>query len=364
MIARARRLETKQRRLRAVVSVFFLSVASLGLDDANAKTLGNVFKEVNPSVVEIRTVQRAAPRRVGMIPTMIDGLGSGVLISSDRVLTASHIVEVADQITVTFVDGRERAARILASEQFADVSLLALSEPIDGIEPARLGDSSEVEVGDQVFVIGAPYGVSHTFTVGFVSGLHRDEVMGGFNMAELIQTDAAINAGTSGGPMFSRDGEVIGIVSYITSRSGGFEGLGFAVSINTAKALVIEQRSFWSGVRGLLLTPPLARALNVPQTTGLLVQQVARASPAARLGLRTGHIPISIDGQNVILGGDVILMVNDVRIDSPESIRDIRNALRSFEVGQPLLVEILRAGRKEHLEMTPYTVDNSYTSRL
>ena len=91
---------------------------------------------------------------------------------------------------------------------------------------------------------------------------------------------------------------------------------------------------------------------------------MARASPAARLGLRTGHIPISIDGQNVILGGDVILMVNDVRIDSPESIRDIRNALRSFEVGQPLLVEILRAGRKEHLEMTPYTVDNSYTSRL
>ena len=345
----------KHRSTRLALSILLLSMTLVVLSVAEAKTLGEAFKEVNASVVEIRTVQRSVPQRLGMTPTSIGGLGSGVLISPDRVLTASHVVEVADQIKVLFVDGRERFARIVASEQFADVSLLALSEPIEGIEPAPLGDSNDVEIGDQVFVIGAPYGVSHTFTAGFVSGLHRDEVMGGFNMGEVIQTDAAINTGNSGGPMFNRDGQVIGIVSHILSRSGGFEGLGFAISINTAKSLVIEQRSFWSGVQGLLLPPPMAQALNVPQNTGMLVQQVAGASPGARLGLRAGRIPINLDGQMIILGGDIILMVNDIRIDSPDAIRKIRTSLRSFKPGDRMVVEILRAGHRERLETTPYT---------
>ena len=346
----------KRRGTLLASSILFMSMSLVVLAVAEAKTLGEAFKEVNASVVEIRTVQRSVPQRLGMTPTSISGLGSGVLISSNRVLTASHVVEVADQIKVLFVDGRERSARIIASERFADVSLLALSEPIEGIEPAPLGNSNDVEVGDQVFVIGAPYGVSHTFTAGFVSGLHRDEVMGGFNMGEVIQTDAAINAGNSGGPMFNLDGQIIGIVSHILSRSGGFEGLGFAISINTAKALVIEQRSFWSGVQGLLLPPPFAQALNVPQSTGLLVQQVARASPAARLGLQVGRIPINLDGQTVILGGDIILMVNDIRIDSPDAIREIRTSLRSFKPGDRMVVEILRAGHRKRLETTPYIV--------
>lgn len=355
MIMKTPTQKEKHRRTRLALSILLLSMSLFVLAVAEAKTLGEAFKEVNASVVEIRTVQRSVPQRLGMTPTSIGGLGSGVLISSDRVLTASHVVEVADQIKVLFVDGRVRYARIVASEQFADVSLLALSEPIEGIEPAPLGDSNDVEVGDQVFVVGAPYGVSHTFTAGFVSGLHRDEVMGGFNMGEVIQTDAAINAGNSGGPMFNRDGQVIGIVSHILSRSGGFEGLGFAISINTAKALVIEQRSFWSGVQGLLLPPPFAQALNVPQSTGMLVQQVAGASPAARLGLQAGRIPINLDGQTVVLGGDIILMVNDIRIDSRDAIRRIRTSLRSFKPGDRMVVEILRAGHRERLETIPYT---------
>ena len=355
MIMKTPMQKEKHRNMRLALSILLLSMTLVVLSVAEAKTLGEAFKAVNASVVEIRTVQRSVPQRLGMTPTSIGGLGSGVLISPDRVLTASHVVEVADQIKVLFVDGRERFARIVASEQFADVSLLVLSEPIEGIEPAPLGDSNDVEVGDQVFVIGAPYGISHTFTAGFVSGLHRDEVMGGFNMGEVIQTDAAINAGNSGGPMFNLDGQIIGIVSHILSRSGGFEGLGFAISINTAKALVIEQRSFWSGVQGLLLPTPLARALNVPQSTGMLVQQVADNSPAARLGLQAGRIPTNIAGQTVILGGDIVLMVNGIRINSPDAIRRIRTSLRSFKPGDRMVVEILRAGHRKQLELTPYT---------
>ncbi|MEE8046997.1 MAG: trypsin-like peptidase domain-containing protein [Dehalococcoidia bacterium] len=336
------------------LSAWIIGISLFAPGQVHAKTLSEAFKEVNASVVEIQTVQRSVPHRAGVTPTSVNGLGSGVLVSSNRVLTASHVVEVADEIKVLFVDGRERTARIVSSERFADVSLLVLNEPVDDIKPARLGNSDNVEIGDQVFVIGAPYGVSHTFSVGFVSGIHRDEVFGGFDIGELIQTDAAINRGTSGGPMFNMDGEVIGIASHIKSSSGGFEGLGFAISINTAKALVIEQRSFWSGLLGVLLSPAFAQALNVPQTTGMLVQQVAHDSPAERLGLKAGRIPITFEGQSTILGGDIVLMVNDIRIDSPESIQRIRKSLRFYKPGERVLVEILRAGRKERLDLIPY----------
>ncbi len=339
-------------------TIFVLSITLAMVTEANGKTLGDVFKDVNPSVVEIRTVQRAAPQVFGTVPTMVDGLGSGVLISPDRVLTASHVVEMADQIEVIFLDGRNRTARVVASERFADVALLALDEPVEGLEAARLADSDRVEVGDQVFLIGAPYGVSHTFTVGYVSGLHRYEAMARSGMGELIQTDAAINPGSSGGPMFNSRGEVIGIVSHITSRSGRFEGLGFAISINTAKALVIDEKSFWSGVSWVLLPPLLARALNAPQKTGLLVQRVAASSPAARLGLRAGQIPIIFRNENMVLGGDIILSVNDIQVDSPDSIWQIRDSLRSFKTGEPLSVEVFRSGRRDQLELTPYVADD------
>jgi len=351
-------VNTSNNRRMSLPTILVLSMTLAMATGANGKTLGNVFKDVNPSVVEIRTVQRAAPQLRGTVPTMVDGLGSGVLISPDRVLTASHVVEMADRIDVIFLDGRTRTARIVASERFADVALLALDEPVEGLAAARLADSDRVEVGDQVFLIGAPYGVSHTFTVGYVSGLHRSGTLAGLGLGELIQTDAAINIGSSGGPMFNSRGEVIGIVSHITSRSGGFEGLGFAISINTAKALVIDEKSFWSGVSWVLLPPQLARALNAPQETGLLVQQVVASSPAARLGLRAGQIPIIFRDENMVLGGDIILSVNNIQVDSPDSIWQIRDSLRSFKTGDSLRVEVFRSGQRDQLELTLYVADS------
>ena len=332
-----------------------VTVALLGYGHApaDAQSLGDTYKTVNPSVVEIRTVQRAAPEHVGMMPAAQGGLGSGVLISADKVLTASHVVEIADAIQIVFVDGRTRSATIVSSERFADVSLLQLESPIEGIKPARLGDSDRVEVGDQVFIVGAPYGISHTFTVGYVSGVHRDNMTGDLSYADLIQTDAAINSGNSGGPMFNKDGEVVGIVSHILSRSGGFEGLGFAVAINTARELVIDQRSYWPGLTAVILPERLASAINVPQRTGLLIQQVALESPAAQMGLRAGDIPVDIDGSTILLGGDVILAVNDVRVTEIDSIRAIRDLLRNLEPGERMRLEILRDGARTSVESTP-----------
>lgn len=298
-------MNTSNNRRMSLPTILVLSMTLAMATGANGKTLGNVFKDVNPSVVEIRTVQRAAPQVRGTVPTMVDGLGSGVLISPDRVLTASHVVEMADRIDVIFLDGRTRTARIVASERFADVALLALDEPVEGLAAARLADSDRVEVGDQVFLIGAPYGVSH-----------------------------------------------------ITSRSGGFEGLGFAISINTAKALVIDEKSFWSGVSWILLPAQLARALNAPQETGLLVQQVVASSPAARLGLRAGQIPILFKDENMVLGGDIILSVNEIQVDSPDSIWQIRDSLKSFKAGDSLRVEVYRSGRRDQLELTAFVTDS------
>ena len=137
------------------------------------------------------------------------------------------------------------------------------------------------------------------------------------------------------------------------TRSGGFEGLGFAVAINSARELVIDQRSYWPGLTAVILPERLASAINVPQTTGMLVQQIALDSPAANMGLHAGDIPISIDGNTVLLGGDVILAVNDVRVESADSVRRIRDVLRSFKPGERLRLEIWREGARRFVESTP-----------
>jgi len=330
------------RTLMLVATMLLTTVAQ-----AAVTNLSDTFALVNPAVVEIRTLSSPSlPQENSTTQTSEIGLGSGVLIAHDQVLTASHVVEIADRIQVRLVDGTTRRARVTSSERFADVSLLTLDAPVLGIEPAKLGDSDRTRVGDRVFVVGAPYGMSHTLTVGYVSALHRDDASEGFSYVDLIQTDAAINAGNSGGPLFDDNGEVIGIVSHIRSRSGGSEGLGFAVAINSARELVIDNRSFWSGFLGVLLPPNLARALNVPQTSGMLIQQIADQSPAQVMGLRESDILIEVDGRPLMIGGDIILAANGVRLVSPEAVLKVRDAIRGLPSGERLTIEIWRQGRK------------------
>ena len=138
-----------------------------------------------------------------------------------------------------------------------------------GVTPVTLGDSDKVEVGDEIFVIGAPYGISQTLSVGHLSGRHRLPSNESATSVEFLQTDAAINTGNSGGPMFDMEGNVIGIVSSIMSHTGGSEGLAFATAANTAKQLLLERKPFWSGIDGLVVTGALAKALNLPQAAGL-----------------------------------------------------------------------------------------------
>src|SRR6476660_414645 len=225
----------------------------------NAQEVRDAFRKVSQSVVIVRTKRVEVARSNDEPMSIVDGLGSGVLISSDgRVLTAAHVVQTADVASVEFQDGQAITARVIGSDVQSDVALLQLKEMPKGVMPARLGDSDKVEVGDQVFVIGAPYGISQTLSVGHLSGRHRLNTNNQSTSVEFLQTDAAINTGNSGGPMFDMQGNVIGIVSSIMSRTGGSEGLAFATAANTAKRLLLDRKAFWSGIDGLLVSGDLA----------------------------------------------------------------------------------------------------------
>jgi len=203
-----------------------------------------------------------------------------------------------------------------------------------------------VEIGEQVIIIGAPYGIGHTLSAGHISGRHQpDTVYHDLAKAEFLQTDAAINQGNSGGPMFNMRGQVIGIVSHIISKSGGFEGLGFVVSIKMARRMLLEAPSFWTGMSAVLLTDNLSRVLNLPQLSGLLVQRVADGSAAAVIGIRGGTTKATISGADLILGGDIILESVGIPMVDDASRQKIRAALGQLKSGDPIKVKVLREGR-------------------
>ncbi|MCU7959147.1 MAG: trypsin-like peptidase domain-containing protein [gamma proteobacterium symbiont of Bathyaustriella thionipta] len=314
-----------------------------------AASLADRFERVNPAVVVIHTAETSIASSKHNT-TSVPGLGSGVFISADQILTAAHVVHTADLVEVETLHGERALAEVISSEPRADLALLQLYEPLKNVVTAKLANSDKVRIGDEVFVIGNPYGLGHSLSWGHISGRHTpNEHMGDFSRAEFFQTDAAINQGNSGGPVFNQNGEVIGIVSHIQSQTGGNVGLGFAVTSNTARDLLLSQRSFYSGFDSVALKGVLAQAFHLPQSAGLLVQRVAKGSFAQRLGLIGGTIPARIGGENILLGGDVILQIEGIRISGKDSMDAIRQRINALEIGDLLHMSILRNGQVETL---------------
>src|SRR6266850_3278453 len=337
-------------RIVILLSAVLIGAASVS---ARAESLSEVYKKVNPSVVVIFTQEKEIASGSGARLQSVQGLGSGVLVSADgKVLTAAHVVQTADTIVVKFLNGETLGAGVVYSEPAADVALLQLKRAPRAPEVARLGDSDTVEIGDQIFVVGAPLGIDHTLTVGHVSGRRGPDVgPGDMRLAEYFQTDAAISQGNSGGPLFDMSGNVVGIVSHILSRSGGSEGLGFAVTSNVARRLLLEEKSLWSGLSGTIISGDLAQVLNLPPPgTGLLVQRIASGSPAERFGLRAGTLRATIGDDSLILGGDIILAVQGIWLGEPDGYRLVRQKVIAAHAGEPITITILRAGNM--LELT------------
>ena len=329
--------------------------SAAGAAEDETPPLREVFSRIDPAVVEIRTLEAALPSPEGRTqPAALGSLGSGVMISPEgKILTAAHVVQTADQIEVLFVSGERIPAHVVSSEPLVDLALIQLERSPRTPFIARLGDSDAMDVGDRVFVVGAPLGVSHTLTVGYIGGRRKpNATVRGMMPVEFFQTDAAINQGNSGGPMFNMQGEVIGIVSYIMSRSGGSEGLGFAVTSKIAR-LLLESGAFWSGIDGYLLDGDLGAVFNLPAPgTGLLVQRVAKGSPAERLGLKAGTLPARIGDEDLIVGGDIVTAVFDIPMAGPESLPRIRNRILALKPGEAVVVTVLRAGKKVTLTST------------
>ncbi len=321
---------------------------------AQGESLSDVFARVSDSVVIVIVREHELPPRGEGQPVSTGGLGSGVVISADgKILTAAHVIQAADEVQVRFRNGDTVPAKILSSAQSADVALIQLTgTPPKPPAVAPMGDSGAVRVGDEVFVVGAPFGIGHTLTVGHVSARRAPRnVEGLLGQMELFQTDAAINQGNSGGPMFNMKGEVIGIVSHIISRSGGFEGLGFAVTSKTASTLLIDRAGFWTGMEGFLLEGDMARIFNVPQATAILVQRVAEKSPAAKAGLRPGTYRAVIEDEEILLGGDVILGAMGIPLSETKAYDKIYTLLSGLKPGESATVTVLRDGERKTLSV-------------
>jgi serine protease Do len=343
--------------MRALVALLFGISILPGLPvsaAAQAPSVGDVFKNVIPSVAVIRAKGSEVSGRTGSVSRFTE-TGAGVLISADgKVMTAAHVVHAMDEITVEFLGSERVGARVISSEPGADLSLIQLERVPPKAKVAKMANSDKVTVGDQVVVVGAPYGLSYSLSVGYISARHApNTVYQTFPLAEFFQTDATINTGNSGGPLFSMAGEVIGVVSHIISKSGGSEGLGFVVTMNTARELLLERRAFWSGLEFSRITGTLADVLNLPpQAEGLLIKSVAKGSPAEAAGIRAGTVPATIDGQEFILGGDIIIEVGGIPVAAPEALVKIRSHLTSLPPNTPVKVKVLRAGSV--VEMTAH----------
>jgi len=255
-------------------------------------------------------------------------LGSGVIVSSEGyIMTNYHVVEKADEIKVTLFDKKDYKGKVIGSDPKTDIAVIKISAK--DLPAIRLGDSDSLQVGEFVLAFGNPYGFSHTVTMGIVSAVGRANV-GVADYEDFIQTDAAINPGNSGGPLVNIRGELVGINTAIFSRTGGYQGIGFAVPSNMAKS-VMEQlikegkvTRGWLGVTIQSVTPELAKEFGLKKSNGAIVSDVFKGSPAEKAGLRRG---------------DVILEVNGKTVKDSESLRNI---IAQSRVGSNIKIKIMR----------------------
>ena len=287
--------------------------------------------------------------------------GSGFVIDSEgHILTNNHVVENAEKITVKLGESETaRTAEVVGTDPSSDLALLKVDAPAGELHPLKLGDSSQVEVGDPVVAIGNPFGLDRTVTSGIVSALQRQiQAPDGFSISNVIQTDAAINPGNSGGPLIDAEGEVIGINSQIEtggSGSNGNVGIGFAIPINTAKSEIQaliksgEVKHAYLGISGGDITPELAQDLNLPVKEGVIVQEVVKGGPSDKAGIQGSTKKATIEGVEVGLGGDVITEINGKKVTSMEEVVTL---VEEAEPGDEFEITLLRDGQEKKATVT------------
>lgn len=349
----------------------------------------NVYEQVNSSVVNIRVVQKAGANMLGGLlpeipglpqlpdqpqqpdepnspaPEFAQALGSGFVWDEEgHIVTNNHVVNGAEKIEVTFADGTTLPAELVGLDPYSDLAVVKVDPSGQELTPIQLAESEQVRVGQIAIAIGNPYGLKGSMTVGIVSALGRTiPASEGFSsgpaysIPNIIQTDAPINPGNSGGVLVDLSGQLIGIPTAIESPNGGNAGIGFAVPasiVSNVIPVLIENGKFehpYLGISSLSLTPDLAAAMNLERDQrGALVGEVAPGGPADKAGLRGSSDAAEVDGQQVNVGGDVIVALEGSPVATMDDL--IASLSAETKVGQTVTLTVLRNGKEEDLEVT------------
>jgi S1-C subfamily serine protease len=320
-----------------------------------------LYQETVRSVVvvmdeQISTVESIFGSSVQTVPV----LGSGFVVeynNSYYVVTNDHVIANSTNISVTFYDGNSYPAQVVGADRFSDIAVLKVAAPLSEFYPLVLANSSQLQVGQTVVAIGNPYGLASTLTVGVVSATNRvidDPTANPYPIAGVIQTSAPINPGNSGGPLLDLAGQVVGVTTAIIANS---QGLGFAIPSNILARelpMLITTGEYnlhpYFGFSVVSMNLYLAQAMNVSLTHGVLVEQVTPNGPAAKAGIRGGTIQEEVYGQQVLLGGDIIVAVNGTPVNDEDSLLSYLEL--NVMAGQSVVFTVYRSGEYLNISVT------------
>jgi serine protease Do len=355
---------------RAILGVALLVPAGLTAAAARGtpETFAPLADRLLPTVVNIATTQTLKPGMADLLPDLppdsplqdlfkdylsknkgaprhVTALGSGFIIDpSGLIVTNNHVIDDADDITVTLNDGTSLPAKLIGRDPKTDLAIVKV-QSTKPLPFAHFGDSDHAHVGDWVIAIGNPFGLGSTVTAGIVSARNRDIASGPYD--DFIQTDAPINRGNSGGPLFDMDGNVVGVNSAIFSPSGGSVGIGFSIPSNMAREVIDQLRQYgaarrgWLGVRIQQVTSDIAEGLGLPGTQGALVADVTAGGPAAKAGVENGDLILSFDGKPI------------------NESRTLPRVVADTAIGKTVNMELLRKGKKETLRVMVARLDDA-----
>ena len=318
--------------------------------DAEEQNNITVYRKNIASVVNITSRVMTFDFFYGLVPQ--EGQGSGFVIDKEgHILTNYHVIADARQVEVTMHDRKKYKATIVGTDKSHDLAIVQIKAP--NLQAMTLGDSTNLQVGQKVYAIGNPFGLAGTLTRGIVSSIRQVQEPDGLVIDEAIQTDAAINPGNSGGPLLNWHGEVIGINTMIASNVGQSAGIGFAIPINTAKAVVNDLVTLGRvrrpalGVRTIPIDPEIANELGLAADYGLLIVQAVQGGSADRAGLRGGTERAYLGNTPIMIGGDLIVAIDGERVESQQILAQIMNKHRA---GDTVKVTIFRG--KKQLEVS------------
>jgi len=312
-----------------------------------------VYKKALPSVVNITSTIVKFDFFYGAVPEQ--GQGSGfILDNKGHILTNFHVVSDARTVEVTLYNKHQYKAKVLLTDKAHDLALLQIEAP--NLQPATLADSNNLQVGQMVYAIGNPFGLSGTMTRGMISSIRSVRGPMGNLISDAIQTDAAINPGNSGGPLLNSHGDVIGITTMIATGGGADQnaGIGFAIPINTAKAALNDFSRYGKvlrptlGIRGLPIGPDIASQLGLPPAPGVLVERTIPDGPAERAGIHGGTQKAYLGNTPIFIGGDLIVAIDGEQVANDQ---DIQQIMDGHQAGQTVTVTVFRGRQRMDLKV-------------